>query len=1382
MHDKRTISIAMGTLGTILLLAGVAHGQEGWEIRKGGSGKGGKGAAARTSGEGSAKSEGRDDRAEETLAAYRKLLESDPREGYVLDKVLELAPRAGGVPALVAEYEARAKASPKDVTSRIIVGHLRKASGEPEQAIAAYEEAAALAPKDPLPLLSMGDAWRAMQRWDEALSAMEGALERTSGRQDKQALLKTIARTAFAAGRAERGRAALDALVGTDPGNLYLRMDVAQELSKQDMADEAIAAWEEVERRAGGDRQAKVTAARERAALLERQGKDDEALVLYRQALEVAPRGTGADRELRERIVALYRKQGRLAELIEEYEPKAQRDYELLALVGRLYEEVGDDAGALDSYRKAVRMQPRSLEARKAVIDLLERIGTTDDVIAEYKAIVKLAPREPGFELKLAELYQRKGDRAKALSVLHGISRKYPSDPSVHSTLVDYYIRFGADPGDVEGELKKLRQLEPKEESHVLGLGEFYFGRNEVDRAKGVWKKLLTVLPDEARAHFRLGETYAEHDMVDLAEKELQRALELKPRSRKYLKRYAQFLESQQRWDAAVHAWGRIIQLAGDDKEQVREGRRHIIALYAQSGRLKGKLVALREELLQTPPDVEAGYFLAEGLLFLKDYRAAEQIYDKLLEIDPSDVEAMLALESVLVKRSDLGRAMELARKLAEIDEAHRTSHLARVAEYAMQMGEEGDALSTSKRLVDLSPANPSAHAKLADIYRQTGDFEGAMREYKKAIDLGQRDYRVHFRLARIYHDLDRFDDEDQVLRRVLRESDDTAAVLKAGQRLIQINAYLGRLRNLEDELLPLVFSREQKYVYRRLLVDLYHRTSRELSYRLQVDSSDREAREELRGLADRGLKPLLDALAEDDVSIRTKAVEVLRDTRSPNAVLPLVRLLDGTDPELRFQAAVALAFGGSEAAVSALARLVDEPDDRLREVSVWALGAVQSHASLAPLEKVALHHDSAKMRAMGCLALGARGSRDAEPVLLRALGDSQAVVRQHAAWALGVSGDEAVIELLADRLRNDVPEVQRVIVWALGRIAAPSAMRPLVRQIWTNDLHEPGLLAWAVRRVARGAPERGRELSRDRELYLGFARFREADLRLAHGIERLTTEVVDIDVGGAAELVASFEEPIREEALELLGRDDGPTLRAVLVALDGSPVDPDLRMGLVLDVPSPEGRRRAQAALGRVLAPALPRLARLAVAEDPHVREPALRVMGKVASHAENIPPEVGQAVAAGLRADDVAVREAALFAAGLVGHPELVDAVLTAVSDPLAASSWGLRVAGAEALGRIGDSRALERLRAFAKDPFGLVRVQAVEAVAAVGGAAATPDLVAALRDGDPQVLLAAVRALGRLGDASATAPLQALRKTAPVAVTSAIDDALDAIGARK
>ena len=77
------------------------------------------------------------------------------------------------------------------------------------------------------------------------------------------------------------------------------------------------------------------------------------------------------------------------------------------------------------------------------------------------------------------------------------------------------------------------------------------------------------------------------------------------------------------------------------------------------------------------------------------------------------------------------------------------------------------------------------------------------------------------------------------------------------------------------------------------------------------------------------------------------------------------------------------------------------------------------------------------------------------------------------------------------------------------------------------------------------------------------------------------------------------------------------------------------------------------------------------------------------------------------------------------------------------------GVRSRAAEALGKIGDKRAVDSLVAALKDPFSTVRAYAAESLGRIDDARTVDVLVVSLKDQDPGVRASAAESLGKIGE---------------------------------
>jgi len=123
----------------------------------------------------------------------------------------------------------------------------------------------------------------------------------------------------------------------------------------------------------------------------------------------------------------------------------------------------------------------------------------------------------------------------------------------------------------------------------------------------------------------------------------------------------------------------------------------------------------------------------------------------------------------------------------------------------------------------------------------------------------------------------------------------------------------------------------------------------------------------------------------------------------------------------------------------------------------------------------------------------------------------------------------------------------------------------------------------------------------------------------------------------------------------------------------------------------------------------------------------------------------------------EDTAVRERAAEALGKIGDARAVEPLIATLKD----SDVGVRWTAAEALGKLGDARAIEPLIATLHHDNDRMHNSAAEALGKLVDTLAVEPLISALKDDDWRVRKAITELLGKIGDARTVEPLIAALK---------------------
>lgn len=1278
---------------------------------------------------------------------YTKIVLSQPGSPFPLQRLAQLyRDKDGNLAGLVKDFEARAAQSgAEQYASTVILAGIYKIDGRPDDAIRTYEKAIALKGNDPVAILSLarllqdrGDA-SARKRYEDALALQTVPAE-------KEQTLRTLMTLALDGKDFTAAKGFHQQLVKAQPTSLPVKGELARELFSRAEYDKAEAEFKDLVTAAQGDNRALAPALKDLGKAQAKAHKNQEALATLKKALATAGQEAAVRAEIYETITEIYRADQQLPILIKQIEDERPNDFQRLALLGALYEETGDSVKALETYKRALAVNPKHIDLRLKMIRVMQSQGDLDKAIAEYEALIRAAPNNPQFVFEQCEALMQRGDRARALKLLTELEARGQSDEEVLSRLADFYGRIGENERSLKV-LTRLSQVGANDPGHLVDLGDRYFQDGNQALAIQTWKRILTTVTPRARALAALGEVYLEHDMTADALASFKEAVQLEPTNLPYKKQLASALERSRSYRESRVIWQELAEKAkqSGDKILAREARSRIVTLWGFERILDAQIPTLTQKFNATPPDVESGRMLAEVQLHSRKLADAEGTLRRVITVAPGDADSYLALERVLVQENKTGDAIAVLEKLVAVEPKRARELYQRMAQYALQLYRDDDAIKYAARAVELNPDDAEGHRRLGDMYRQRQDVEHAIVEYRAAIAKNDRLYITYLELADLLLSKGQGEEADRLFRRVIRGAPDEELVSRAARLSMQINLGKGTLESLEQELLPLAIGNPQRKVYRRLLVEIYGNLTFALVQRSRHGSGKdaEDARAALARIGGRAVKPLLDALADGDAGQQRVAIDVLGYVQNKNAGTALFAFAVGqAEAPLRTRAMLAcgalrdpallpryqqLLFpkqeGGGEAMSS----------DSIAVAATWAVAKLGDKKAVPLLRKIA-QSGTPDMRAFAVLGLGTLKDKSSTPLLsatARSL-DAGTVARAAAAYALG--------ELGADG------EATTLVTLAEGTDALPRQMAILsLARMGMAKGEPPGgkaALAAMADAVFSGEAEGGRARQSSETLRQaaagalvllatkGAAEVRPDPLPAPDesvDAESTLDQLVPRSLAAkdrAAALVA-FGDPLKRAAQSALATST-ERARSVLDALGAREGAFEPFLG---NEDAPElGAARAKA---REIALALePSVIALSRHPDPSVRTKALVLLSRSKSDTAAV------AISAAVTDSSENVQRVALASLGQHADAKSVAAVAKVMRGH---ESWAMRVLAAQALGRLGaagaGAEATRQLKeAATKEAYALVREAALVALASYDKNEAS-QLAAGMAQSDPE-----------------------------------------------
>jgi tetratricopeptide (TPR) repeat protein/HEAT repeat protein len=1281
---------------------------------------------------------------------------SQPGAEFPLVRLAELyRERDGSIRALVERLEEVVqKAGAERLGALAALGGVLRLDGQLERATTLYEQAIRERPEDPRALVALAGLLVDRGEKQQARTRLEQALAQMKDRGEREQTLRTLLGLSLDLKDFDGAAKVHRELVKLARGSAFVAAELARELAARGELERAEVEYRAAVKASLGDARALGPALRDLGRVLTRAKKYDQARQTLREALRVAGHQPGLRHELYQMVAEVYRHEERIRELVQELAEQRPTDPAELKLLASLYEETGQVEQALGTYRSVLKRAPGDLDTRLKVVQLLQIQGALSEVVKEYEALVRAAPRSPEYVFQLAEALIQRGERARALGELKQLEARARGDEDMLAALVDFYERVGEKERATEI-LRRLSDLGLQDPRHVVELGDRYWQAGDKKKALATWLRLKSLGTDRALGLVTLGEVYLEHDLPVEALEALKQAVELKPQDVKVLRAYATALERtasgsaaaagrRQRHDEARQVWEQLLVLGRNDPQLAREARQHIVTLFSLSGNLAARVGPLGRRLAQNPPDLAAGRLLGEVQLRLRDYPGAERTLRRVLESAKGDTGSLAALEHVLVLERKLREAIGVLKRLVLAEPKRAREYYQRMAQYALELYQDEEAIQYAARAVELSPDDAEGHRKLGQLYRRRQAIPKAMVEFRQAIAKNDRLFPVYFELAELLLGQGSDTEADQLLRRVVRACPDEELLAQAARLSMQINLGRGTLESLEKELLPVALGNPGRPLYRRLLIEIYGAMA--FPWVLKARASDSEqaaaARSALVRIGERAVGPLLDALGDEQGEQQRTAIELLGHIANPSAGPALFAYATGTAPaELRVRAMLAAGALRDAALVAKLGELLapsgvpraDEADPVML-AAAWSLAAMRK-LEARPWLILLVKSEAPSLRALGALGLG--WLRDARSrALLNALGRSSEtgpLPRAAAAFALAEVGTKADTGTLVLLSEHPDPLVRAAALLGLTRLS-PVEAKPLIAEALLSA--DPELTRAAASAAILVVNRQWKGPAGAEPVLAG-----RVDVRvllgslIPNGEDRPQDRVqalLELEPELARALVGNVHNsPDRARSLA-----DRLELRDHRVGLEPLSADvADLDPSLAARV------RRTQGALRSALIPGM-----IALASHPSsdVRGLAVRFLGTCSA------PEAQQTVFLALSDDQDQVQRVALDALAIRPSREAARAVARLLA---AATSWSVRLGAAQTLGRLGLHASAEDtleilVQTARKDPFSLVREAALKALPSISAVKARPVLEEAVaRDPEPRVRTAALAELGKL-----------------------------------
>lgn len=365
-----------------------------------------------------------DDELRAKALRYHQALQRRPAPGFLFDRFydawLEFATLAD-----LEQFLSQQVAASKATADQVLLAFFYAKQGDDVKALAQFQLALADNPASAATWYEKAAVAARTLDFDSALQDLARAAElnRAATSPDKELGLSIAKQQASLLVRGGQIAAAMEAweqLIAANPNDELLLEDIVEQQMAEGLLEQALATTERLLELTKDPYQVVMRRMRQ-GDILQRAGKQPEALEVYGTTLPRVGRETWLERELIAQIAELFRRDDNLVGFKEYVEKLLAEEPDRLALhkaMARVSSQLGQADAAIATLQKIVELTPGDRDNRENLIAALALAQRNEDAVAQQQALITQFPTDAELSIKLAELQQKRGDIDAARAAL----------------------------------------------------------------------------------------------------------------------------------------------------------------------------------------------------------------------------------------------------------------------------------------------------------------------------------------------------------------------------------------------------------------------------------------------------------------------------------------------------------------------------------------------------------------------------------------------------------------------------------------------------------------------------------------------------------------------------------------------------------------------------------------------------------------------------------------------------------------------------------------------------------------------------------------------------------------------------------------------------
>lgn len=296
-----------------------------------------------------------------------------------------------------------------------------------------------------------------------------------------------------------------------------------------------------------------------------------------------------------------------------------KRDRDRIQILAEKYIKKEKYIEAIKEYQKLLSGDEQDVQIWNTVGDLYIKANQKAKAVEEFK--------------KIAAHFEDKGIFTKSIAIYKRIGRLSPDDFQTQKKLADLYSERG---------------FVSEAKTEYSSLAKKLTEKNKIKDAVSAYKQLLKMDRDDVKSRLNLAELFIQDNQIDLAVEELNEAAELKMR-----------MDSLKEVDE-------ILKKARSLKKDHPRTLENMIDLFKKEKKKKEALKLVNEVLRKDKENIKALYLLGDLCFEDKELKKAEEIFIKILSVQPNEVQARVRLGRIHIQNKKYDKAFDVYEPLVD--------------------------------------------------------------------------------------------------------------------------------------------------------------------------------------------------------------------------------------------------------------------------------------------------------------------------------------------------------------------------------------------------------------------------------------------------------------------------------------------------------------------------------------------------------------------------------------------------------------------------------------------------------------------------------------------------------------------------------------------